>query len=463
MYKKIISICSLATLFLGSTTTLAASIEAPSSNQTNWSDRWQNADWMSRLKDDTLLSNLSIPGTHDTAADDVSELAKTQSLSIPKQLENGIRFLDVRVRAINGVFAVHHGEYYLNMMFGDVLNETIAFLSKHPDETVYMRLKQEKSSESNAVFNKIFQEKYVKNYSSWFYYSSESGDNPPISATRGKIVIMRNFKEDTSGVGIPYISDSTDIQDNYEASTYWEKTQSVNAQLNNSNSHYNDGKTYINYVSYWDWDDTNWGRAQHMNNETMLEMRRKVIKHAGIVVADYPGDQLINRTIDMNQKNLKNPATYYDNSLVIIRAGQDPDHRVLDSNLTGFQALIYNDNGGLNQKWVLKYIPEKDAYTIEALFSSMGGKSLVATVSDKVAVNDAFSTIIPEYKPIADGEYWKIQQSPYYGFYGNECKLVNVGNGKNLDIYNNSLKPYGYLITYPNNDQGNQNFQINQD
>ena len=60
-------------------------------------------DWMRHLDDEKYLSQLSIPGTHNSAAH--SEIAwycrigcKCQDRLISQQLDGGVRFLDLRLR-----------------------------------------------------------------------------------------------------------------------------------------------------------------------------------------------------------------------------------------------------------------------------------------------------------------------------------------------------------------------------
>ena len=54
--------------------------------------------WMSRLADDISLSDLNIPGTHNSAAryEPFPKTAKCQRLSLTAQLQAGVRFFDIR-------------------------------------------------------------------------------------------------------------------------------------------------------------------------------------------------------------------------------------------------------------------------------------------------------------------------------------------------------------------------------
>jgi 1-phosphatidylinositol phosphodiesterase len=71
--------------------------------------------WMSDIPDDTLLSNITLPGTHDSCAESNIPFVRTQYLSITKQLEAGLRFLDLRVRVHSDgqLYMYHGGEFQL--------------------------------------------------------------------------------------------------------------------------------------------------------------------------------------------------------------------------------------------------------------------------------------------------------------------------------------------------------------
>jgi 1-phosphatidylinositol phosphodiesterase len=68
-----------------------------------------NPRWMTDLKDNVLLSELSIPGTHDTMSFYGGDAVQTQGMSLPNQLISGIRVLDIRCRNSRNTFPIYHG------------------------------------------------------------------------------------------------------------------------------------------------------------------------------------------------------------------------------------------------------------------------------------------------------------------------------------------------------------------
>ena len=113
-----------------------------------------NPDWMAAIKDETRISMLSIPGTHETMAlygvvplppgfppvfpplDFANDMVICQSMSLDSQLISGVRVLDIRCRHMNDVFLIYHGKFFQLAGFDDVLNTVATFLEAHPCETV---------------------------------------------------------------------------------------------------------------------------------------------------------------------------------------------------------------------------------------------------------------------------------------------------------------------------------------
>lgn len=199
-------------------------------------------DWMAQLADDTPLTRLTIPGTHDSGARLGGPWVACQNTSVEAQLTGGIRFLDVRCRAIDDVFAIHHGAFYQELMFGDVLNACRAFLQAHPSETVLMRVKQEYSEVSAEEFRRIFGI-YLddKGYRSLFRLD---GDLPTLGSARGKVVLLA----DSDGLGGIRYADPRlfDIQDDYMAEPFG-KYPKIEAQFRKAVGE--PGKLFVNYVS----------------------------------------------------------------------------------------------------------------------------------------------------------------------------------------------------------------------
>lgn len=114
--------------------------------------------WMANLPDDTYVSQISLPGTHDAGAypstsalDDA--LAQTQYVDIENQLNAGIRVLDFRPKYItsSGAFNIAHGYVtYEDRTFDYVFNMAKAWLAEHPTEFIIVQLKNEFGSDTDS-------------------------------------------------------------------------------------------------------------------------------------------------------------------------------------------------------------------------------------------------------------------------------------------------------------------------
>lgn len=116
--------------------------------------RLQN--WMQEVEDNRLVCKMSIPGTHDTAADTGIGWVKTQDKSIKEQLKSGIRFLDIRLGYKDGVLKLCHGSAVFNKtLTEDVLRTTADFLRDHPSETVIMTLKEDLGGDKQTYYQAL--------------------------------------------------------------------------------------------------------------------------------------------------------------------------------------------------------------------------------------------------------------------------------------------------------------------
>ncbi|MFD3548375.1 phosphatidylinositol-specific phospholipase C [Streptomyces sp. NPDC058655] len=199
-------------------------------------------DWMAGLGDTTPLQRMTIPGTHDSGATKGGLYVACQNTSIAQQLDSGIRFLDVRCRVTGGSFAIHHGSFFQDLMFGDVLAACRNFLAAHPSETVLMRVKQEYSAEADAAFRAVFDD-YLDNRG-WRPLFRIADALPALGQARGKVVLLA----DNGGLpGLRYGDGSVfDIQDDYNAEPF--------AKRGRIENHFRravqqPGRLFVNYTS----------------------------------------------------------------------------------------------------------------------------------------------------------------------------------------------------------------------
>ncbi|MFK0257392.1 phosphatidylinositol-specific phospholipase C [Streptomyces sp. NPDC090445] len=175
-------------------------------------------DWMAGLGDSTALQRMTIPGTHDSGARRGGFCVACQNTSIAEQLDSGIRFLDVRCRVTGGSFAIHHGSFQQGLMFGDVLAACRDFLAAHPRETVLMRVRQEYSTESDAVFCAVFDDYLDRRGRRPLFRIADA--LPALGQARGRVVLLA----DNAGLpGLRYGDDDGgvfDIQDDRNAEPF---------------------------------------------------------------------------------------------------------------------------------------------------------------------------------------------------------------------------------------------------
>ena len=182
----------------------------------------ENFSWMAQLPDSLLLSALTIPGTHNSCSYQAENLfieswVKCQNFSIRQQLNMGVRFFDIRCRAIDDNFTIHHGSIYLKLNFEEVLKDLCAYLEENPTECLLMRIKEEYKTKNcylqfHEIFYIYFNEEYAKNH---FYANAKI---PTLGEVRGKIILLRDFScsyNDNTGI---FWSDFylMDIKDNWK-------------------------------------------------------------------------------------------------------------------------------------------------------------------------------------------------------------------------------------------------------
>merc|ERR1712000_398619 len=153
---------------------------------------------MKKLDGGWPLQILSIPGTHNApTCYKALPSVRCQAVGVPEQLNNGIRFLDIRVSAEpeSDTLTLVHSAFPIsltgNKYFGDMCNDIYEFLEKNPSETVIMSVKREGTGKGNdEQMGKHLKKAYVdKKRDRWWTEPRV----PKLGEARGKIILMRRF------------------------------------------------------------------------------------------------------------------------------------------------------------------------------------------------------------------------------------------------------------------------------
>lgn len=172
-----------------------------------------SADWMKELPDDLPISELIIPGTHDSATKNVqlAFFSKCQALTVREQLEAGFRYLDIRLAVEGERLKLMHG--FVNCQEGglpwsgtlyldSVLQDCYDFLREHPNETILFAVKKEHGDETVEQFQTILHSYIIENPAAW----AITDKIPTLGKVRGKILLLRRYPdailEGGAGIGL---------------------------------------------------------------------------------------------------------------------------------------------------------------------------------------------------------------------------------------------------------------------
>jgi 1-phosphatidylinositol phosphodiesterase len=163
--------------------------------------------WLHKVPDNTKLSKIALPGTHNSAACYISfPSVRCQEVSVTEQLQNGVRFLDIRAAApylssCGAVFGrlhelqVIHGDFPVRLPFPvklkSVLDEIYDFLDHNKSETVIVSLKPEGPHHFHAhQFSDIIWDEFIVPRADKWHLKN---DIPTIGEVRGKAILFRRF------------------------------------------------------------------------------------------------------------------------------------------------------------------------------------------------------------------------------------------------------------------------------
>lgn len=274
-----------------------------------------SSNWMENISGDTKLSALSIPGTHDSATQYVSlsPIFQCQDTAIKTQLENGYRYLDIRLVLKNDDLILKHNFakcrkdksiFSTSLTLDDELNDIYTFLDQNPSETVIFCVKKENSKDDLNKVKSILNSKI--NTNSWYIENRI----PTLDEVRGKIVLATRFKNeyglylnweeqgDRTILDVPHkkedinVSESLFVQDRFNYGVE-DKIQAIEYCLENSMS--NDSTFYLNFTS-----TSGKGKIGHPRNyakkiNAYLKEYDWQKKNYGILIVDFADQELAHK------------------------------------------------------------------------------------------------------------------------------------------------------------------------
>lgn len=194
LLARALLMCTMVCVFAGLAATPAEAADVRAVN------------WMENIPDETKLSSMSIPGTHDSCTQnvDMRYIFQCQDASIATQLKYGYRYLDMRLvlekRSGQETLVLKHNiarckvsnsPFARTLTLADVLKDVYAFLDEHPSETVIMCMKAENSKDDVAAVQKALY-KMIDQASERWYLKNEI---PTMGAVRGRIVLATRFDD----------------------------------------------------------------------------------------------------------------------------------------------------------------------------------------------------------------------------------------------------------------------------
>ena len=221
-------------------------------------------DWMAEVSDDTFLSSVTVPGTHDSGTAYIfpSFFLQCQSLGFYEQLNAGYRYLDIRLALDESeesgtklkfihAFGTCKKESSFLQLFSDTLyledalDDVYTFLDEHPTETIIFSVKAENKEDDLSVFEDTFFQILDQHPEKWYTQNAI----PSMGDVRGKIVLVTRF-DDVNGegegrMGLPF---HWSQQDNTEAVV---DTQEV-VMVNDTNQLWVQDRYKYNVETKWD-------------------------------------------------------------------------------------------------------------------------------------------------------------------------------------------------------------------
>lgn len=255
--------------------------------------------WMKSIPDSALITTLTIPGTHNSCSFFGTAIAITQTWPIPLQLQAGIRYFDIRLRLYYNTLRLQHGIMNQKCTFDVILKHFKDFLLKQPSETIIMAVQNEyKETNCTKSMNELFNE-YTKDYKD--IIKQYEGKDIEIGSIRGKILFIHVFHSFIHKV--PRVITQNEWVVNFP-NNIKQKKQKIKTLFNKAVINRNDRILYINYLSgVSDYGIVTPARCAGVTNRLVFKFKGRL----GVVLCDFPGENLIEYLIEQNYSSSPAP------------------------------------------------------------------------------------------------------------------------------------------------------------
>ncbi len=156
--------------------------------------------WLKAISDHTFISDINLPGTHNSSAHFVRAgyITQCQNKSIKDQLNMGIRFLDIRLEKEGNTLKAVHSiiDCYKDkkkkekLLLADILADCEEFLKENPSEFIIVCVKKDDGKSDTDTSDAFFKE-ISKNTSLWHTKNTI----PRLCEARGKLILFNRFAE----------------------------------------------------------------------------------------------------------------------------------------------------------------------------------------------------------------------------------------------------------------------------
>lgn len=270
--------------------------------------------WMIGIDDQTPINEMVIPGSHDSGAmHSIFDVAgKCQDLSIKKQLQVGVRFLDIRLRLKNNELEVVHSFVEQKISFKSVLEDVSTFIENNKSEFLIISIKQDESPINSTI---PFDEKVINDLSKYNSILLDNNLPKTLGEARGNIYILNRFTN--KEVGIPAYAnwlDSTTfdlnnlhVQDNYCVNDFETKKNDIINAFNYSKE--SDDKIILNFTScYLDnaFPPSYAGTIAKDVNKWLSKYLDENEISSGIIIMDFVTEELVKKVFMENNYETNN-------------------------------------------------------------------------------------------------------------------------------------------------------------